>query len=113
MNGNLVYYFYVLCSNKPPHSHFDYGYSSCFPYLKKKLKIKLRKAQNKYIRFCLNLPPRYHIDPSQFRKINWLPSNDRVEYCIANSSFKYGNGLVLGYIDEMFNTSLCRYRYWT
>ena len=48
--------------------------------------------------FCLNLPPRSHIDPSQFGKINELPVSDRVEYCIANTVFKYWNGLVPGYI---------------
>ena len=59
--------------------HFDYGCSSWFPLLKKNLKLKLQKAQNKCIGFCLNLPPRSHIDPSQFRKINCLPVNDRVD----------------------------------
>ena len=78
--------------------HFDYGCSSWFPLLKKYLKLKLQKAQNKCIGFCLNLPPRSHIDPSHFRKINWLPVSDRVEYCIANTVFKYWNGLVPGYI---------------
>ena len=90
-------------------SHFDYGCSSWFPLLKKNLKLKLQKAQNKCIRFCLNLPPRSHINPSHFRKINWLPVSDRVEYCIANTVFKYWNGIVPGYIHEMFKPSLCRY----
>ena len=52
---------------------------------------------------------RSHIDPSHFRKINWLPVSDRVEYCIANTVFKYWNGIVPGYIHEMFKPSLCRY----
>ena len=62
-------------------------------FLKKNLRLKLQKAQNRYIRFCLNLPRRSHIDPSHFRKINWLPVN----------------GIVPGYIHEMFKPSLCRY----
>ena len=61
-------------------SHFAYGCSSRFPILKKNLKLKLRKAENKCIRFCLNLPPRPHIDPSHSRKTNWLPVSDRYEY---------------------------------
>ena len=89
--------------------HFDYGCSSWFPLLKKKLKLKLQKAQNKRIRFCLNLPLRSHMGPSHFRKISWLPVSDRVEYCIANTVFKYWNGVVPGYIHEMFKPSLCRY----
>ena len=35
--------------------------------------MDLQKVQNKCIRFCLNLPPRSHIDPSHLRKINWPP----------------------------------------
>ena len=62
-------------------------------FLKKNLRLKLQKAQNRYIRFCLNLPRRSHIDPSHFRKINWLPVI----------------GIVPGYIHEMFKPSLCRY----
>ena len=57
------------------------------------------------MRFCLNLPPRSHIDPFPFRKINWLP----VEYCIMNTVLNYWNWIVLGYIHEMFMPSLCRY----
>ena len=77
----------------------------------KKLKLKLQKAQNKCTRLCLNLPPRSHshIDPYHFRKINWLLVSDRVEYCIANTIFKYWNGIVPGYIHEVFRPSLCRY----
>ena len=90
-------------------SHFDYGCSWWFSLLKKNLKLKRQKAQNKCIRFCLNLPPRSYIDPSHFTKINWLPITDRVEYCIANIVFKYWNGIVRGYIHEMFKPSLCKY----
>ena len=57
--------------------------------LKKNLKLKLQKSQNRFIRFCLNLPPRSHTDLSPFRKINWLPVSGKVKYCIANTVFKY------------------------
>ena len=90
-------------------SHFEYGCFSWFPLLKKKLKLKLQKVQNKCIRFCQNLPPRSHINPSHFRNINWLPVSDRVEYCIVNTVFKYQNVIVPGYIQEMFKPSLYRY----
>ena len=33
----------------------------------------------------------------------------RVEYSIGNTIFKYWNGIVPGYIHEMFKPSLCRY----
>ena len=61
------------------------------------------------MRFCLNLPPRSHMDPSHLNKTNWLPVSDRVEYCITNAVFKYWDGIVPGYIHEMFKPSLCRY----
>ena len=47
-----------------------------------------------------------HINPSHFRKINWLPVNDRVEYCIVDTVFKYWNEMVPGYIHEMFTDLL-------
>ena len=53
--------------------------------------------------------PRPHIDLSHFRRINWLSVSDRVEYCIANTAFKYWSGIVPGYVHEMFKPSLCRY----
>ena len=75
--------------------HFDYG---CFSWFK----LKLQKAPNRCIHFCLNLPPRSHIDPLHFRKINRLPTSDRIEYGITNIVFKYSNGIVPGYVHEMF-----------
>ena len=96
----------LLC-NALIEPHFDYGCSSWFPLLKTNLKLKLQKAQNKSICFWLNLPPRSHIDPSHFRKINWLPVSDRLEYYIGNTAVKYWNGIVPGHNHEMFKPSLC------
>ena len=98
----------LLC-NALIQPHFDYGCSSWFPLLKTNLKLKLQKAQNKCICFCLNLPPGSHTNPSHFRKITWLPVSDRVKYCIANTVFKKWNGIVSGYIHEIFKPSLCIY----
>ena len=99
-----------LLRNALIQPHFDYGCYLWFSLLKENLKLKLQKAQNKCIHFCLNLPPRSPINLSHFRKINWLPVSDRVEYCIPNTVFKYWNGTVSGYIHEMFKPSLCGYR---
>ena len=54
-------------------------YVSIYLYTSKALKNKLHTVQNKCIRFCLKLPPRSHLSPSHFRKINWLPVERRVE----------------------------------
>ena len=107
---NLILAYRRLLCNALIQPHFGYGCSSWFPLLKTNLKLKVQKAQNKCIRFCLNLLPRSPIDPSHFRNINWLPVSDRVKYCIANTVFKNWNGIVPGYIHEKFKPSLCRYR---
>ena len=60
-------------------------------------------------RSCLNLLPISHIDPSPFRKINWLPASDREEYGITNTVFKYRNETAPGYTHDLFKPSLCRY----
>ena len=44
-----------------------------------------------------------------FKKIYWLPPSSRIEYYIANSIFKYWNGILPGYINELFKLLLCRY----
>ena len=79
----------LLC-NALIQPHFDYGCSSWFPLLKKNLKLKLQKAQNKCIRFRLNLPPRSPINPSHFRKINRLPVSDRVNTVLRIPSLSTG-----------------------
>ena len=89
-----------ILSNSLIQPHFD---------LKKKLKNKYQKDQNKHIPFSLNLIPRSRIDPSHFRKIKWLPASRRVEYYIANTVFKHQNGIVPGYIHEIFKPSLLIY----
>ena len=67
----------LLC-NALIQLHFDYGFTSWFPLLSKALKTKLQIAQNKCIHFCLELLPCDHINPSYFRKINWLLVEHRV-----------------------------------
>ena len=72
-----------LLSNNLIQPHFDYGCTSWYPLLSKNLKTKSQIAQNKYICFCLELQPRGHINPSHFRKTNWLPVEGRLELCIS------------------------------
>ena len=48
---------------------------------------KLQIAQNKYICFCLGLPPRGHTSLSFFRKISWLPVERRVELCTSTTVY--------------------------
>ena len=98
----------LLC-NALIQPHFDYRCSSWFLLLKKNLKLKLQKAQNKYIRFCLNLPARSHIDPSHFRKITGFRLVIEQNTVLQIPFLKYWNGIVQGYILEVFEPSLCKY----
>ena len=76
----LIPTFRRLLCNAQIQAHFDCECSSWFVLLKKNLKIKIQKSQNKYIRFCLNLPPRSRINPLRLAR-------DRVEDCIVNTFF--------------------------
>ena len=60
-----------------------------YPLLNKSLKIKIQKAHNKCIRFCLYLLPRSRVNPSHFTKLKWLPISGRVEYINGNTTFEY------------------------
>ena len=79
-----------------------------FPF-KEKFKTQSSKISKQTYSFGLNFPPRSLIDPSYFRKTNWLPASDRGEYCIANTVFKYWNGILAGQIHEMFKPSFSRH----
>ena len=98
----------LLC-NALMQLHFDYGCSSWYPLLSKALKTKLLTAQNKFICFCLELPPRGHINSSHFRKINWLPVEHKVELCTSTTVFKYWKGTAPSYLNDMFIPSLNSY----
>ena len=56
----------LLC-NALIQPHFDYACSAWFPNLNKALKNKLQTAQNKCIRFCLQLGNREHIGINQLK----------------------------------------------
>ena len=95
----------LLC-NALTQPHFDYGYTSWYPLLSRALKTKLQIAQNKCIRFCLELPPRGRINPSHFRKINWLPVERRVELYTSTTVFNSWKGIASSYLNDVFMPSL-------
>ena len=66
----------------------------------------MRIAQNKCISFCSELPPCGHINPSHFRKINWLPVVGRVELYTSTTLFKYWKKIAPSYLNNMFILSL-------
>ena len=76
-----------LC-NSLIQPHFDYACISWYPLINQKMRNKLQVPQNKCIRFCLKLNSRLHIGAKEFKKINWIPTKERVEQRIATRVFK-------------------------
>ena len=67
---------------------FNYSMFLLVCSFQKTLKSNFKKLKASVFLFFINLPPRSHINPSYFRKINWLPTSDRIGYCIADTVFK-------------------------
>ena len=68
----------MLC-NALIQPHFDYACSTWYPNLNVKLKKTLQIMQNKCIRFYLKLDKMHHISEEDFKTINWLPVDQRVQ----------------------------------
>ena len=67
--------------------HFDYRCTSWYFLPSKALKSKLEIDQNKFIRFCLELPYRGQIISSHFRKKKLASVERSVEMCTSNIVF--------------------------
>ena len=91
----------LLC-NALIQSHFDYACTTWYPNLNKKLKNKIRTAQNKCVRFCFNLDKMAHISQNEFEKLNWLPTSDRINQCVLSTTFKFVNDIGPNYLNEVF-----------
>jgi len=91
----------MLC-NALIQPHFGYACTAWYPNLNSNLLKKLQIMQNKCIRFCLQLDNRSHIGEAQFKKINWLPVNDRVRQISNVYVFKYFSNMTPYYIGELF-----------
>ena len=91
----------MLC-NSIIQPHFEYGCSAWYPPLNNDLKQKIQSAQNKCIRFCLNIGPLSHIGYKEFRAINWLPCSYRIEQCLLVLAHNYFSQKCPEYMDEIF-----------
>ena len=93
-----------LLANALIQPHLDYACSAWFPFLNKRLTKKIQTAQNKCVRFCLNLNNRAHIGFKEFKYINWLPTKERFEQCTATNVFKFfDNSAPSSYMSEIFS----------
>ena len=71
-------------------------------FLNKRLTKKIQTAQNKCVRFCLNLNNRAHIGIKEFKYINWLPTKERFEQFTTTKVFKFFDKSAPSYMSEMF-----------
>ena len=94
----------LLC-NALIQPHFDYACAAWYPLLNKRQSKRIQIAQNKCIRYCLNLDNKAHVGTNEFLKINWLPTKKRVEQCICINVFKFFNQMSPQYTAEIFHPS--------
>ena len=92
----------ILCSALI-QCHFDYSCSSWFPGINKGLKVKLQVAQNRIIRFILNLNNRAHIGQKELDKTGFLSVSKRVTQLKLGQVFKINNGSCPQYLNQHFN----------
>ena len=98
LNGSLRR---LLC-NALIQPHFDYASQAWYPNLNKTLSTKMQRAQNKCIRFCLNLDNRAHLDKKEFEEINWLTVKDRVNQRISVTAYNHFHGISPKYMSDIF-----------
>ena len=91
----------MLC-NALIQPHFDYACSTWYPNFNVKLKKTLQETQTICIRFCLKLDKMHHISEEDFKTINWLPVDQRVQQSLNVTVFKYVNNACPYYMKEVF-----------
>ena len=91
----------MLC-NALIQPHFYNACSTWYRNLNVKLKKKLQIMQNKCIRFCLKLDKMHHISEEDFKTINWLLVDQRVQQSLNVTVFKYVNNACPYYMKEVF-----------
>ena len=62
--------------------------------------------QNKCIRFCLKLDKIHHISKEDFKTINWVPVDQRVQQSLYVTAFKDVNKACPYYMKEAFEYAL-------
>ena len=78
----------LLC-NALIQPHFDYAFAAWYPLLNKRQSKRIQIAQNKCIRYCLNLDNKAHIGTNEFLKINWLLTKKELNNAFALTSLNF------------------------
>ena len=94
-------------------SHFDFGVSAWYLSTTKVLQRKLQVAQNKMVRFILNLESRAHIGQSELNRINYLNTSDRAQQFMLNHMYNVYNKSAPSYLSQRFNTVQSQHQYFT
>ena len=81
---------------------FDYACTSWYCGLTKRYQSRLQVAQNKVIRFMLNLPPRSHVGVDEFQLVGMLPVEYRVKQLKLNHMFNIFNDKSPDYMKGQF-----------
>ncbi len=83
-------------------SHIDYCCTSWFNGISQKSKRKLQVAQNRIVRFILNLQPREHVGQSELNLLNLLNIKDRTRQLRLSHAFKIFNSSGPSYLNHNF-----------
>ena len=93
--------------------HFDYAASAWFMGSTKALKDKLQVAQNKMVRFILDMGPREHIGQNELDRLGMNNTGNRVRQLMVNHMYKVYNGTAPCYLTEMFTKVQDQHQYVT
>ena len=81
--------------------HFDYACPAWYSGLTKRMKNRLQCAQNKIIRYVLNLSPFTHIGLDEFKIVKMLPVEYRVQQLKLNHMYDIVNGIAPDYMSNL------------
>ena len=82
--------------------HFDCVCMAWYPKLTGKLKMKVQKTQQIYVRSCIEFDKMHHISEKNINKIN-LVAADKSLYCCV---YKVVSNTCRNYMKELFNHAL-------
>ena len=92
----------LLC-NALVQPHFDYASSAWYPNLSKKMLKKLKVAQNKCIRFCLQTGNRKHVGYAEYERIDWLPTELRHHQSVCALVHNFFENKCPAYMSDMLH----------
>jgi hypothetical protein len=82
--------------------HFDYAVSAWFWGLTKGAQKRLQVAQNKIVRFILDLGPRSHIGQNELDRVGMLKTQDRAKQLMLNHMYDVYHQVAPNYLSQSF-----------